>query len=195
MVGRNRELMRMRATIKSAALGLDRLSAGLNQMALWGAVFAVLIMLFAAGWQVVARYVLAQPPIWTEELARFSMVWAGVLGGSCAFRANSDPSLFPEMRDYSGPIGKALTVIRAVGAFAFIAPVLWFSIFGLNLDPARGYVGRLAGRSAETMPLPMTVFGIAIPIAFGLILVHILADLSMRLTHSGHSAAPSESTP
>lgn len=168
---------------------LDRLSAGLNRVALWGAVAWVLVMLLAAGWQVVARYVLAQPPIWTEELARFSMVWAGVLGGSCAFRANSDPSLFPEMRDRGGALGKGLTLIRALGAFTFIAPILWFSLFGPNLNPARGYVARLAGRTAETMPLPMTVFGIAIPIAFSLILIHILADLMLRLSAPEGAAA------
>lgn len=170
--------------MRAAAEKLDRLSAGLNRVALWGAVGSVLVMLLAAGWQVVARYLLAQPPIWTEELARFSMVWAGVLGGSCAFRAASDPSLFPEMQDRRDGTGKVLALIRAAGTLAFITPILWFSIFGLNMDPARGYVARLAGRTAETMPLPMTVFGIAIPIAFALILIHLAANLMMRLTTS-----------
>ncbi|MDQ2091215.1 TRAP transporter small permease [Marimonas arenosa] len=174
--------------MRAAALTLDRISAALNAVAIWGAIIAVLVMIGAAGWQVVARYLLDQPPVWTEELARFSMVWAGVLGGSCAFRAMADPSLFPAMRDTTGRPGAALAILRALGAFAFIAPILWYSAFGLNGKLASGYVGRLMGRQAETMDLPMAVFGIAIPIAFALVLIHLLADLGMRLTGQPRSA-------
>ena len=45
---------------------LNKLSDGLNRVALVGAALAVAIMLAAAGWQVIARYLLNQPPIWTE---------------------------------------------------------------------------------------------------------------------------------
>lgn len=176
--------------MQALAQSLDRLSAALHRIALWGAVLAVLVMLAAAAWQVVARYVLAQPPAWTEELARFSMVWAGLLGASCAFRLNVDPSLFPGLRSLPGTAGRALALIRAAGTLIFIAPILWFSIFGPGMDPARGYVARLAGRQAETMPLPMTVFGIAIPIAFALILVHLLAHLAQHLTDTTESPGP-----
>lgn len=168
--------------MRQAAIALDRLSAGLDRLALWGGVVAVLIMLCAAGWQVVARYLLAQPPVWTEELARFSMVWGGLLGASCAFRAGFDPTLFPQMRLWRGRGSTALALIRAAGAAAFIAPILWFSFFGPGMNPARGYIARLSGRQAETMDLPMVVFGLAIPIAFTLIALHIAASLAMQAT-------------
>lgn len=168
--------------MRAAALTLDRISRNLDRVALVGAVIAVLVMLGSAGWQVVARYALAQPPVWTEELARFSMVWAGLLGASCAFRAMSDPTLFPGARDRTDGIGKIYALIRAVGVLVFISPILWYSVFGLNNTIARGYVGRLMGRQAETMDVPMVVFGIAIPIAFALILLHLIADLTMRFS-------------
>ena len=156
-------------------------------LAIWGAILAVLVMIGAAGWQVIARYLLDQPPAWTEELARFSMVWAGVLGASCAFRVSADPSLFPVMRDATGRTGIWLALLRAAGTFAFIAPILWYSVFGLNGKLSSGYVGRLLGRQAETMDVPMAVFGTAIPIAFGLILIHLLADLAMTLAGRKHA--------
>jgi len=65
--------------MRAMATMLDRLSHGLHRAVLFCALIAVLVLLGAAGWQVVARYFLAQPPAWTEELARFSMVWAGLL--------------------------------------------------------------------------------------------------------------------
>lgn len=161
---------------------LNRLSDGLNRAALLGASLAVALMLFAAGWQVIARYLLNQPPIWTEELARFSMVWGGLLGATCAFRFRSDPTLFPEALKKNGRTGLAFALIRSVGVLCFALPILWFSLFGPGADPARGYLARLAGRQTETMDLPLVVFGIAIPLAFTLILLHVLADITRAIT-------------
>lgn len=168
--------------MRAVAHLLDRLSAGLNRAALVGAALAVALMLAAAGWQVIARYLLNQPPIWTEELARFSMVWGGLLGASCAFRYRLDPTLFPEALAVKGARGFAFTVFRAFGVLCFALPILWFCFFGPGANPARGYLARLAGRQTETMDLPMVVFGIAIPLAFSLILLHVIADVAKALT-------------
>lgn len=168
--------------MRAVALTLNRISDGLNRLALVGASLAVAIMLAAAGWQVIARYLFNQPPIWTEELARFSMVWGGLLGASCAFRLRRDPTLFPEALTATGARGALFTVLRSFGAMCFILPILWFSLLGPGADPARGYLARLAGRQTETMDLPMVVFGIAIPLAFALILLHVLADIASALT-------------
>jgi len=61
--------------------------------------------------QVVARYVFNQPPIWTEELARFCQVWIVLLASSICVRKGSHLAV-----DYIGP---ALTprVRRAVAVF------------------------------------------------------------------------------
>lgn len=167
---------------------LDQLSAALNRVALWGAILAILVLVLVAGWQVVARYVLDQPPPWTEELARYAMVWAGVLGASCAFRAGVDPSLFPAERDRRGLLGGAWALFRALGVLAFATPILWYSVMGLNMNPARSYIARLAGRQADTMDVPMIIFGIAIPIAFTLIIIHAIAGLMTHFTGDAHTA-------
>lgn len=170
--------------MRAVAITLNRLSDGLNRLALVGAALAVAIMLAAAGWQVIARYLFNQPPIWTEELARFSMVWGGLLGASCAFRLRRDPTLFPEALNATGARGALFTVLRSFGVLCFILPILWFSLLGPGADPARGYLARLAGRQTETMDLPMVVFGIAIPLAFTLILLHVLADIVSALSNT-----------
>lgn len=176
--------------MSALARRIDRVSHALHGLALWGAVAAVLVMLGAASWQVVARYALAQPPAWTEELARFAMVWAGLLGASCAFRTGVDPSLFPGMRARGGGFGRVMALVRAAGVLLFIAPILWFCVFGPGMNPARGYLARLAGRQAETMEVPMLVFGAAIPIAFTLILIHVAAHLLKALTGTPEGSAP-----
>lgn len=162
------------------AIYLDRLSSVLNRIALWGAVFAVLVMVFAATWQVVARYILDAPPVWTEELARRAMVWAGMLGASAAFRLRADPTLFPAMVNIRGKTGSLLAVIRATGVAIFAVPVIWYSIFGPNMAVAFGFLGRSLARKAEMIPVEMIWFTAAVPIAFVLILLHMIAGLLMR---------------
>lgn len=168
--------------MKALARTLDRLSVGLNRIALWGAVLAVLVMVFAAGWQVLARYVLAAPPIWTEELARRAMVWTGMLGASCAFRTGFDPVLFPAMRAVRGGPGLALALIRSAGVVAFAVPVIWYSLFNARMDMARGFLGRSLNRQAEMLDMPMIWFTAAVPLAFALILIHLAARLTMQAT-------------
>lgn len=182
--------------MRPLARTLDRLSGALNGIALWGAVLAVAVMVLAAGWQVVARYILDAPPVWTEELARRAMVWAGMLGASCAFRAGTDPNLFPAMRDIRGAPGLALALIRAAGAVIFAVPVIWYSVFDARLNPARGFLGRSLERQAEMIDVSMVWFTAAVPLAFTLILIHLAADLAMHATGQARrrAAMPQEPT-
>lgn len=168
--------------MRGLALALDRASAALNRLALAGAVIAVLTMVGAAGWQVIARYLLDAPPVWTEELARRAMVWAGMLGASCAFRGGADPVLFPAMRRVPGRTGAVLALVRAAGVLLFAGPVLWYSVFDGRMNPARGFLGRSLGRQAEMLDVAMIWFAAAVPLAFALIVLHTLAMTMMRLT-------------
>ena len=43
-------------------------------------------LVFAVSWQVVSRYIFTSPSSWTEEVARFLLIWVGVLGAAYAFR-------------------------------------------------------------------------------------------------------------
>ena len=179
--------------MKPMARTLDLLSDRLNRIALWGAVLAVLVMVLAAGWQVLARYVLQAPPIWTEELARRAMVWAGMLGASCAFRTAADPTLFPEMQAVRGVPGMGLALIRAIGVVCFAAPVIWYSLFNARVDMARGFLGRSLNRQAEMLDIPMIWFTAAVPLAFTLILIHLAARLTMQAT--GQLPGPDQDAP
>lgn len=163
------------------ARSLGTVSAVLNRIALIGAVLAVLVMVGAAGWQVVARYALDQPPIWTEELARRAMVWAGLLGATAAFRARAEPTLFPDAAETEGWKGLTLALVRAVGVLLLAVPVLWYCFNGAQGGFARSFLDRTANRQAEMLDMPMVWFTAAIPVAFSLILIHLAADLARRI--------------
>ena len=40
-------------------------------------------------WQVLSRYLFVVPAAWTEELARFLLIWIGMLGAAYAYRQGS----------------------------------------------------------------------------------------------------------
>jgi TRAP-type transport system small permease protein len=64
--------------VSSLSRRLDRLLAGVIGMLL-------ALMLIDASWQVFARYVLTDPPVWTEEIARYLFAWQIFLGAGLAF--------------------------------------------------------------------------------------------------------------
>lgn len=179
-----------------AAAVLTRLSDGLNRVALWGAVAAVLTMAAAAAYQVVARYIFDAPPIWTEELARRAMVWAGMLGASVAFHERSDPTLFPAMNAVTGYPGKALALMRVAGVATFALPVLYYSLFGPKMNILRGFLGRSLEREAEMLGVPMIWFTAAVPVAFAIIAVHAAASLAVQFAgHAPLEEAKQEESP
>lgn len=44
------------------------------------------LMVLDVSWQVISRFVLGSPSSWSEELARFLLVWVGFLGAAYAYR-------------------------------------------------------------------------------------------------------------
>ena len=50
-----------------------------------GLILAVALLVFDVVWGVFTRYVMNEQAKWTEELARFLLVWVSMLGGALAF--------------------------------------------------------------------------------------------------------------
>lgn len=46
-------------------------------------------MVVSVVWQVLSRYLFVVPAAWTEELARFLLIWIGMLGAAFAYRRGS----------------------------------------------------------------------------------------------------------
>ncbi|GAB2947381.1 TRAP transporter small permease [Hafnia psychrotolerans] len=61
--------------LKSLKLAVDRVIAAFTIMVMIALVACVV-------WQVFSRYVLSQPSTFTDELARFLMIWVGLLGAA-----------------------------------------------------------------------------------------------------------------
>ena len=62
-----------------------RISQSLTFFLQWLLIVAMALLVVDVVWGVVTRYVLGQQASWTEELARFLLVWVALLGGAVAF--------------------------------------------------------------------------------------------------------------
>jgi len=160
--------------LKRAIVGASRtLDRGCRMVAAVGVVLMVVLI----GIQVIARYVVQSSPGWTEEGARYAMVWAGLLGAAIAFRMRVDPVML-QLEAFDRGRWRVLGgALRAVATLLFLAPILWFCVVGPGGDLARGFVARSAARDAETIGVSLSWFTIALPIAIVVIFVHLAASL------------------
>jgi TRAP-type C4-dicarboxylate transport system permease small subunit len=55
----------------------------------WLLIAAVTLLVFDVVWGVLTRYVGGEQASWTEELARFLLIWVSLLGGAAAFEQKS----------------------------------------------------------------------------------------------------------
>jgi TRAP-type C4-dicarboxylate transport system permease small subunit len=160
--------MAVRETIVALSAGIDRVCLLLAKAALVGMVGVIMV-------QVVSRYGLRQPPVWTEELARYLMVWGGLLGATAAFRRATDPAVVradENARDRRARLAKLAIAITAV---IFVGPILYFSLFGAGMDPARSFLMRMSARTSPGLGLNLAFIAAAIPTMCVVILIHAAA--------------------
>ncbi len=65
--------------------GLIKFKKGMTVALNWGLILAVLLLVVDVVWGVFTRYVMGEQAKWTEELARFLLIWVSLLGGAVAF--------------------------------------------------------------------------------------------------------------
>ncbi|WP_210165619.1 TRAP transporter small permease [Hoeflea phototrophica] len=140
------------------------------------AVFAVCVMFLTVVVQIIARYVFSSPPVWTEDVARYAMVWTGLLGATLSFKTRSDAvlmdSVFPKRPHYLGLLAEA---IQSAAVLIFVLPVVYFCFIGLRGGFAKGYLARQSGLTADTLGIPMVWISVAVPLSMIIILIHLFA--------------------
>ena len=147
---------------------LARSSEYLDLGCQWAATgfFGALLMLVV--FQVVTRYILHNAPVWTEELARYCMVWGGLLGATVAFKEGSDPCLVPPPTQGNRLWVSAARILRAIATVAFLGPILYHS---------DKFLLRTWQRTTETLGVPTAFVTVAVPLAVAVIFFHLLAQL------------------
>jgi TRAP-type C4-dicarboxylate transport system permease small subunit len=141
------------------------------------------VMVASVTWQIVSRYLLVSPSSWTEELARFMLIWIGLVGGAYAYRRGMHLGLellAERLPVRTRPLHAALVHV-AVGVFAAIA-----------LVGGGGNLVALTYSLSQYSPgleLPMAVVYLALPLAGVLILIYAIAGVADSFRGNAGAAA------
>lgn len=92
----------------------------------WTLIVAVALLVFDVCWGVFTRYVMGEQAKWTEELARFLLMWVALLGGAVAFgtKGHLGVDYFvgkfdPEVRKLMAVIVHLIVLFFAVSIFIY----------------------------------------------------------------------------
>jgi TRAP-type C4-dicarboxylate transport system permease small subunit len=101
--------------------GLLNLKTLLTRVMAWALIVAVALLVFDVVWGVFTRKVLGEQAKWTEELARFLLIWVTMLGGAVAFSTKGHLGV-----DYL--VGKFHPDVRKLMAIVVYLVVLFFAV-------------------------------------------------------------------
>ena len=87
-------------------------------------VVLVAAMVVSVTWQILSRYLFVVPAAWTEELARFLLIWIGLLGAAYAYRTHSHLGLDLLPAKLTGPAKVRLNIVSHLVCMSFAAMVL-----------------------------------------------------------------------
>ena len=123
------------------------------------------VMVGSLVWQVIGRYVFHKAPGWSEELARFLMLWLTMLGSAAALRGGGHLSV-TVLLDSLGP--RAVAVVLALRDAVMVAAsglLVWQGFLFARLNGAQ---------ESAAMEIPMTVPYAALPVGAALIVLMVL---------------------
>lgn len=138
-----------------------------ERVLLTGALLSMAGILFA---QVIMRYFLRSPFVWSEELARYILVWSAIIGVSLAVR---------ERRHISVDFLPIVMGEKTYRIFAIIGHVGVLAFSVLMISASIPLMQRLAmmGQTSPALGIPMWVVYAAIPVGFSLTLLRTLQAL------------------
>lgn len=146
---------------------ISNLSKGLDKYCLIGAVGFFVLMLALVGLQVVGRYLFRVAPVWTEEAARYCMVWGGLLGATVAYKRMRDPRLVAPPKGHGSVWPTIAKFLRGIGVVIFLGPVLLYS---------NRFLLRHWDRTSEAIEISTFWVAVAVPVAIAVIFVHLLSE-------------------
>ena len=144
--------------------GIDKILGGVL-------VFLMMLMTVDVLYGVFMRYVLSSQPGWTEEIARFCLMWIGILGAAYASGQSNHLSIDLISEKLSERGNRRLTTFINLLIVAFAGGVLL--IGGIRLM----YVTSHLGQTSAGLELPMSIIYSVLPISGFLIVLYKLMDL------------------
>lgn len=145
---------------------INRVTEGILVIVLSG--MAVVVLL-----QVIFRYVLNLPLFWTEELARYCLVWSSLLGSAVAVKRGQHIAVTIFMERLPPLLRRGLTMIALISVAAILTIILWGGIQLVAITRAQ---------ISPALRVSMSVPYLAVPVGAALMLLHTIVRIFETLT-------------
>lgn len=129
------------------------------------------LMVINVLWQVFSRYILSDPSSFTDELARYLMIWLGVLGAAYVAGKGNHVAITYFSEKLSVENQKRIKVL--IHLFILSFAVLGMLIGGLRLV----YITLALGQLSPALKIPLGIVYSVIPISGILIIIYKILDL------------------
>ena len=127
------------------------------------------VLVIDVSWQVLSRYLVGEPSLYTDELARFLMVWLTFLGGAYMFGSDSHLSV-NSLRDMMpAKMQNAIFVFTylLIGGFAVLVMILG----------SQRLILRTLSQPSPSLGIPMGYFYSILPLSAVFIIIYMLLNL------------------
>ncbi|KJS86088.1 MAG: hypothetical protein JM58_07430 [Peptococcaceae bacterium BICA1-8] len=128
----------------------------------------ITVMTLSAFLQVIFRYVLEYPLIWTEEIARFMFVWLTFLGSAAAVRTKNHIAMDLLVNKFPKKMQKSVNLLALAIFLGFCVLLVKQGIFLTTIN---------MGQTSDALGVPMGFPYLAIPIGSALMAFFIIEDM------------------
>lgn len=134
----------------------------------WAAGLCLTLNVGVIVFAVVARYGFDVSPIWTEELARYALIWSVLLAGAAALRRGEHMQIRIVVDRLPSKLGLVVQVVRRIIVLGIL---VFMTLMGAY------YAQKVSGMTTLAMNVSRTVPTASIPSGMGLMLVQYLLIL------------------
>ena len=113
--------------------------------------------------QVIFRYVLNFPLFWTEEFARYCLVWSSLLGSAVAVKRGQHIAVTIFMERFPPALRRGLTIIALISVAVILTIILWGGIQLVAITRAQ---------ISPALRVSMSIPYLAVPVGAALMLLH-----------------------
>lgn len=125
-------------------------------------------------WQVFSRYILANPSSFTDELARYLMIWVGVLGAAYVAGKGNHVAITYFSEKFNSANRKKVEIIINL-------TILSFALLGMLIGGVRlVYITLVLEQLSPSLKIPLGVVYAVIPISGILIIFYKILDLKKQ---------------
>ncbi len=129
------------------------------------------VMVINVLWQVATRYLVGTPSSFTDELARYLMIWLGLLGAAYVSGKNMHVAIDILPSKASLPVQRRIKIFVSIVLIIFALAAL--VIGGLRLV----YISYILGQKSPALQIPLALVYLVIPISGLLIIYYKMLDL------------------